>query len=65
MKKILLSLMVSLLLALPVTADDAAPYTYQDLSESLSLNIAKLALPDSAEIIAKEVLKLADKEGKK
>ena len=38
MKKILLSLMVSLLLALPVTADDAAPYTYQDLSESLSLN---------------------------
>ena len=38
MKKILLSLMVSLLLALPMTADDAAPYTYQDLSESLSLN---------------------------
>lgn len=38
MKKILLSLMVSLLLALPVTADDAGPYTYQDLSESLSLN---------------------------
>lgn len=38
MKKILLSLMVSLLLALPVTADDADPYTYQDLSESLSLN---------------------------
>lgn len=38
MKKILLSLMVSLLLALPVTADDAASYTYQDLSESLSLN---------------------------
>ena len=35
------------------------------LLESLSLNIAKLALPDSAEIIAKEVLKLADKEGKK
>lgn len=35
------------------------------LLESLSLNIAKLALPDSAEIIAKEVLKLADKEGRK
>ena len=35
------------------------------LLESLSLNIAKLALPDSAEIIAKEVLKLAEKEGKK
>lgn len=33
--------------------------------ESLSKNIARLALPDSATIIAKEVLKLADKEKKK
>lgn len=38
MKRILLSLMVSLLLALPVMADDAPTYTYQELSESLSLN---------------------------
>ena len=44
--------------ALSIVADAA-------LLESLSLNIAKLALPDSAEIIAKEVLKLADKEGRK
>ena len=44
--------------ALSTVADTA-------LLESLSLNIAKLALPDSAEIIAKEVLKLADKEGRK
>ena len=32
--------------------------------ESLSMNIKKLALPDSANIIADEVLKLAE-EGKK
>lgn len=32
------------------------------LLQSLSQHIARLALPDSAEIIAKEVLKLADKE---
>ncbi len=38
------------------TVTDAA------LLESLSRNIARLALPDSATVIAKEVLKLADKE---
>ena len=47
---------------LPVTLSTVADTA---LLESLSLNIAKLALPDSAEIIAKEVLKLADKEGRK
>lgn len=47
---------------LPVALDTVAD---EALLESLGTNIARLALPDSATIIAKEVLKLADKEKQK
>ena len=54
-----------------IVRDADAPRTLLDLAietvnsreklESLTLNIKKLALPDSADIIAREVLKLIDK----